>query len=187
MGYWHSVQTAAGMGGQYHWVLLGVVMTTFVLGAVVPISRPRLRVALFLFFLSAVGMFACGWVVYRGLLDENAAGYRWIHYGSQLCLAIGLVTLAGVFFFRLLLPMVRLDLAPILRDTLLGLGYVLVAMMLLARHGVDLTGIVATSAVVTAVIGFSLQDTLGNVMGGVALQLEQSIAVGDWVRIGEVE
>src|SRR5439155_5677380 len=77
--------------------------------------------------------------------------------------------------------------APILRDTLLGISYVVVALTLLGRHGVDLSGIVATSAVVTAVIGFSLQDTLGNVMGGVALQMEQSIGVGDWVRIGEVE
>src|SRR5207237_1194921 len=54
-------------------------------------------------------------------------------------------------------------------------------------HGVNLSGIVATSAVVTAVIGFSLQDTLGNVMGGMALQMERSIGVGDWVRLGDVE
>lgn len=61
------------------------------------------------------------------------------------------------------------------------------ALTLLGRHGVDLSEIIATSAVVTAVIGFSLQDTLGNIMGGMALQLEQSIGVGDWVRVGEVE
>jgi CRP-like cAMP-binding protein len=35
--------------------------------------------------------------------------------------------------------------------------------------------------VLTAVIGFALQDTLGNMMGGIALQLDQSINVGDWV------
>jgi len=33
---------------------------------------------------------------------------------------------------------------------------------------VNLSGIIATSAVVTVVIGFSLQDTLGNIMGGMA-------------------
>src|SRR5205085_100624 len=43
------------------------------------------------------------------------------------------------------------------------------------------------SAVLTAVIGFSLQDTLGNVMGGMAVQLDRSLAVGDWVRVGDVE
>jgi CRP-like cAMP-binding protein len=58
---------------------------------------------------------------------------------------------------------------------------------LLSGAGVNLTGIVATSAVVTAVIGFSLQDTLGNIMGGMALQMERTIGVGDWVRIDQQE
>ncbi|MDL2717205.1 MAG: mechanosensitive ion channel family protein, partial [Acidobacteriota bacterium] len=46
-------------------------------------------------------------------------------------------------------------------------------------------GIVATSAVLTAVIGWALQDTLGNVMGGLALQLDGSVKAGDWVTYGE--
>jgi CRP-like cAMP-binding protein len=65
--------------------------------------------------------------------------------------------------------------------------YIIVAITLLSRSGVDLTGIVATSAVITAVIGFSLQDTLGNIMGGMALQMERTIGVGDWVRIDQQE
>src|SRR5690606_10443581 len=44
----------------------------------------------------------------------------------------------------------------------------------------------ATSAVLTAVIGLSLQDTLGNLLGGLALQLDSSIQVGDWVKLGDV-
>jgi CRP-like cAMP-binding protein len=55
-----------------------------------------------------------------------------------------------------------------------------------SRLGFNLSGIIATSAVVTAVIGFSLQDTLGNIMGGLALQLDNSIGVGDWIKVGEV-
>jgi CRP-like cAMP-binding protein len=34
------------------------------------------------------------------------------------------------------------------------------------------------------VIAFSLQDTLGNVMGGLSVQLDKSIAVGDWISLG---
>jgi CRP-like cAMP-binding protein len=41
--------------------------------------------------------------------------------------------------------------------------------------------------VVTAVIGFSLRDTLGNVIGGLALQTDRSIRIGDWIKVGEVE
>ena len=33
----------------------------------------------------------------------------------------------------------------------------------------------------TAVIGLSLQDTLGNTIGGLALQADGSIQVGDWI------
>ncbi|TMA30682.1 MAG: mechanosensitive ion channel, partial [Deltaproteobacteria bacterium] len=39
------------------------------------------------------------------------------------------------------------------------------------------------SAVVTVVLGLSLQATLGNVLGGIALQLDDSIHVGDWVQL----
>ncbi len=70
---------------------------------------------------------------------------------------------------------------------LFGLAYVMAGLFLLSHHGVNLSGIIATSAVPTTVIGFSLQDTLGNVIGGVSLQAERSIAVGDWVRIGDIE
>ena len=47
--------------------------------------------------------------------------------------------------------------------------------------GVDLTSIVATSAVITAVLAFAMQDTLGNMLGGLALQLDNSVQVGDWI------
>src|SRR5262249_8709008 len=39
-----------------------------------------------------------------------------------------------------------------------------------------------TSAIATAVIGFGLQDLLGNLAGGLALEIEQTIMEGDWIR-----
>src|SRR5256712_9246269 len=54
---------------------------------------------------------------------------------------------------------------------------------MLHRSGVQLSGIIATSAVVTVVLGLSLQATLGNVLGGIALQLDDSIHVGDWLQL----
>lgn len=186
MNYWQSVQSAAGMGGYYHWVLLALTLSAMVLGAAVPSARARLRTALLLIYLSAVGTLVCGLLLSRGVSDAST-GYRALHFATQLSLAAGSISLAGVLLFRVLLEPIGLQPAPILRDTLLGLAYVAAALVLLGRHGVNLSGIVATSAVVTAVIGFSLQDTLGNVMGGMSLQLERSIGVGDWVRVGDVE
>jgi small-conductance mechanosensitive channel/CRP-like cAMP-binding protein len=53
--------------------------------------------------------------------------------------------------------------------------------------GVELTPFLATSAVVGAVVGLALQETLGNLFTGIALHTEAPFRVGDWVRIGESE
>ncbi len=52
---------------------------------------------------------------------------------------------------------------------------------------VELSALLVTSTVVSAVIGLSLQDLLGSVVAGLALQLEQPFRVGDWVRLSEQE
>jgi small-conductance mechanosensitive channel/CRP-like cAMP-binding protein len=187
MNFWQHVETSAGMGRHYPWVLLGCIVIAMLLVLIAPHARQRLRAAVLLIGLSFAAMLVCGLLTHSGTLGPTTAGFRYIHFGSQLLFSLAVINILGVLVFRLVLAPVRLEPAPILRDTLLGLSYIVVALALLSRHGVDLSGIVATSAVVTAVIGFSLQDTLGNIMGGVALQMEQSIAVGDWIRVGDIE
>jgi hypothetical protein len=49
--------------------------------------------------------------------------------------------------------------------------------------GVDLGSLITTSAVITGVVAFSMQETLGNILGGLVLQLDQSIRVGDWMKV----
>ncbi len=48
---------------------------------------------------------------------------------------------------------------------------------------VNLTALVVTSTVVSAVIGLSLQDTLGNIIAGLALQMDRPFTIGDWATI----
>jgi small-conductance mechanosensitive channel/CRP-like cAMP-binding protein len=100
---------------------------------------------------------------------------------------VAIINLSSVIIFDVLLGAVKLKTPRILRDLLIAFSYIVVAITQLSRSGVDLTGIVATSAVITAVVGFSLQDTLGNVMGGMALQMERTIRVGDWIRVDQQE
>jgi small-conductance mechanosensitive channel len=45
----------------------------------------------------------------------------------------------------------------------------------------------ATSAVTGVVIGFALQDTLGNAFAGLAIQSEKPFNVGHWITVGEHE
>jgi len=51
--------------------------------------------------------------------------------------------------------------------------------------GWNLTALITTSALLTAVIGFALQATLGNLFAGVAIQLEQAFYIGDVIKIGD--
>lgn len=52
---------------------------------------------------------------------------------------------------------------------------------------VDLSGLLVTSTVVSAIIGFSLQDTLGNFFAGLSPQLEAPFKLEDWVNLGQHE
>jgi small-conductance mechanosensitive channel len=46
------------------------------------------------------------------------------------------------------------------------------------------TSLLATSAMFSVVIGLALQDTLGNLFAGAALQFDKPYEIGDWVEIG---
>jgi CRP-like cAMP-binding protein len=48
-----------------------------------------------------------------------------------------------------------------------------------------LGALLTTSAIVTAVIGLALQDTLGNLFAGIALHLGRTLQVGDMIHSGE--
>ncbi len=48
---------------------------------------------------------------------------------------------------------------------------------------IRLAPILATSAIFSLVLGLALQDTLGNLFAGVALQFDKPYGIGDWVEI----
>jgi small-conductance mechanosensitive channel/CRP-like cAMP-binding protein len=98
--------------------------------------------------------------------------------------AFGIVALGMTAVFRALLPRVGVVLPRILIDLITGLGAIVAFIAIGRRAGFSVAGLITTSAVLTAVIGFSLQDTLGNIMGGLSVQLDKSIAVGDWISLG---
>ncbi len=52
---------------------------------------------------------------------------------------------------------------------------------------IKVTAILATSAVLTVVVGFALQDILGDIFSGIALNFEDSLKIGDWIKIGDME
>ncbi len=162
-------------------LLLGYLVLLVVGRGLGPDERRRIRVTGLL-----VGLHLVLLPVASGL---RAAGVD--AHGSVTLLRQVLAVLAGVgvfssVVFAFLLRRIGLRAPLILRD-LFGAAAGIAGLLLLARGaGVDLSGVLATSAVLTAVVGFSMQDTLGNVMAGLAVQVDQSLVVGDWVKVGDV-
>lgn len=157
----------------------GVLGVAYLLNRFAPSRRRRVRRALLLFLFYLAGAAAA--IALRALhlapWDEQGA------YIAYLLQALTTVNLAGLVVFDVALPAIRLAVADIVGDLVVGASYFVVSIAVLRTAGVNLSGIVATSAVVTGVLGLSLQATLSNVIGGVALQLDGSVHVGDWLQL----
>jgi small-conductance mechanosensitive channel/CRP-like cAMP-binding protein len=99
---------------------------------------------------------------------------------------IALIRLWGLLLFRLALPATHFSPPRIAEDFFVIVAYIAWGMVRLRYAGLDLGSIVATSAMITAVVAFAMQDTLGNILGGLALQLDNSVELGDWIKIDDV-
>lgn len=65
------------------------------------------------------------------------------------------------------------------------LSIVLLFWIISQVFGVNLAPLLATSAAFSLILGFALQDTLGNLFAGISLQVDRSYEIGDWLEIQE--
>jgi small-conductance mechanosensitive channel/CRP-like cAMP-binding protein len=154
-----------------------VVLLAAVFRVVPTAPRRRLRRSVLLLGMYAAVAITAALLVRAGF--ETVAGV--FRFASDLLGLLLLINVAALATFDLLL--LRWDYPDILHDLVVGAAYLVAIFWLMSRSGVNLTSIVATSAVVTAVLGLSLQATLGNVIGGLALQIDDSIQEGDWIEL----
>lgn len=99
---------------------------------------------------------------------------------------IAIIRLWGFAIFRGLLPLAKVEHTRFVEDVVVTVAYLCWFFVRLRYAGLDLGSLVATSAVITAVLAFSMQDTLGNVLGGLALQADRSVVVGDWIQADDL-
>jgi small-conductance mechanosensitive channel/CRP-like cAMP-binding protein len=161
------------------WLALIALVATGALLRVRPHERFTFLNTLWLFFLAIAGQAAA--VALLALDLPRASGT--VHTIFRILTAVALIRLFGFVVFRLLLPLAGKRPTRIVEDLAIALAYVGYGLVQLRGAGVDLGSLVTTSAILTAVIAFSMQDTLGNVLGGLAIQLDNSVQVGDWIRI----
>jgi small-conductance mechanosensitive channel/CRP-like cAMP-binding protein len=112
---------------------------------------------------------------------------------ARLLTFFGIVTLLGsmarsAFLLGVMSRFARRLTRPwprILRDLIQAFLYFGVGLVGLRAAGVEFGSLLATSALLTAVIGLSLQEPLGNLFAGLALQAQPPFSVGDWVQFAD--
>lgn len=122
------------------------------------------------------------------LLGESVSKYlvATILLGFGICLvrAVGYVLFEVIFFKR------KGRQAPaVLRAPVSIVLYALVLMLIyryVLNSGLGGLELIATSTVVTVIIGLALQDTLGNFFAGLSLHIEQPFHILDAIKIGDV-
>lgn len=134
------------------------------------------------FFACLIGQFIAG-MTYAMQFDTAADV---LHEVFVIGGGIALIRLWGLLIFRMVLPFARLTLPRITEDIFVIIAYIAWGLVRLRYAGLDLGSIVATSAMITAVVAFAMQDTLGNILGGLALQLDNSVQIGDWIKVDDI-
>jgi small-conductance mechanosensitive channel len=93
-----------------------------------------------------------------------------------------LIQIVDLAIFNWYVQRRQANVAAVVRVFVLSVLYAIAAMLLLDwALGVSVLPILATSTVLTAVLGLALQDTLKNVFAGLNMSLENSFEQGDWV------
>jgi CRP-like cAMP-binding protein/small-conductance mechanosensitive channel len=160
-----------------HWILPALLVTAVALWPAVH-ERSRLRTAIVLLSLAAAiwaaSIFPAAWLPSLRAISEI----------SLALVELAAAQIAIVAVFDLILRRVRIP--KFVSEISVAASYVAVVFELLYRLGVNVTGIFATSAVAAAVVGLALQDMLGNIAGGIALELEGGILVGDYIEVDNV-
>jgi len=76
----------------------------------------------------------------------------------------------------------KAPLPSITRDFVLAVAIIVIVLWVLRSvGGINLASLLTTSAILTAVIGLALQDTLGSFFAGISLQIERPYQIGDWI------
>ena len=76
--------------------------------------------------------------------------------------------------------------ARLLQELVVAVIYLGVALSITGFvFGVPVATLAATSGVVAIIVGFALQNTLGDVFSGIALTLGRPYTLGDWIMLGD--
>jgi small-conductance mechanosensitive channel/CRP-like cAMP-binding protein len=130
------------------------------------------------------------------LLGQHDELRAWVHDQSRILEAwqafwVGALVIAVVEGMARQVWALRrrpFPLPDLLDDILRGIGLLLLAFFVLKGElGWDIGPLLASTALLTAVVGFALQGVLGNLLAGMSLHITRTVSPGDWIMVGDVE
>ncbi|PYQ59357.1 MAG: hypothetical protein DMF53_18985 [Acidobacteria bacterium] len=122
---------------------------------------------------------------YQAEAVRRVLGWAWLFLGL-----ITIFRLLGLYLFDVHLTAKReLRLPPLLPAVTMTLVYLVTAFVTLRLTfpKLDVTALVATSAVTSLVLGLALQPILGNFFAGLVISIEKPYRINDWIKVGEQE
>ena len=158
-------------------------------GLVLRLARRSSLVASVRFALAAVGLLGAFLLVEGRLSHPGRETLSKAAFAALVLVSVHVVLQAAdhVVWERFLKPR-HVPVPRLLFDVFNAVVLAAVGLAILKTHyGFNVTGLLVTSTVASAILGLSLQDVLTSVMSGIALQVENPVAPKEWVRIGDKE
>lgn len=150
-------------------------------------SRQRLLASQLRALRNSLGVGGVLWLCVQALVRLDAPSWlvigvgfaaivTWLHTGLRV---------ARVFVLEWLFANSEREGVPLLLVDIFSLvaSAVLFGVLLHTVFLIEVTSLLATSAVVSVVLGLALQDTLGQLFAGISLQLDRPFRLGDWVEV----
>jgi small-conductance mechanosensitive channel len=122
---------------------------------------------------------------YQATAVERALGWAWLFLGLIL-----IFRLLGLYLFDVHLTARQgMHLPPLLPAVTMTVVYLVTAFVTLRLSfpKLDVTALVATSAVTSLVLGLALQPILSNFFAGLVISIEKPFRINDWIKVGEQE
>jgi small-conductance mechanosensitive channel len=161
---------------------VALLVVAFLVNRVAPRKRRRIRGALGLYVLFLLMNGTERLLVHVPLVSVAAWGEH-AHLVGGLLAAFTCVELATMAIFDVLLPTLGLPVLGLASDVLVAFAYAFTGFGVLKAAGITASSVLTTSAVVSGVLALSMQATLVNIVGGVALQLDGSFHIGEWLQL----
>jgi len=175
--------SALAVGQQTLSLALGATLLALLLRAMSESVRTELRTTWTFLVLGLMSLVAAN----VSMTLEHASTASFMAGLAMVLTVLALVQLFVLFAFQLLLPAIGFKYPRIAQDLSLATLSVAWGLYWLSQMGVEPGRLFTTSAIITGVVAFAMQDTLGNVLGGVALQLDNSLRIGDIVRVDDLQ